>query len=191
MIPPAARSHKLTIQQLGDETLVFDHENGKAHCLNPIAGRVWKACDGRTSLAKLARRLELPEAAVGLALEQLERRRLLDGSLRKLSAEKRRSRRDLLKKLAAAAMALPAIMTITAPGAHAATSAAPVAFCTGKPNGTVCGTNQICCSGACVSGQFICNGSCCQNGLRCSGAQCRTNNDCCSGLCIPFVGMCN
>src|SRR5262249_51747412 len=79
MILPAARSHELTIQELRDETLVFDHISMKAHCLNQTARQVWKLCDGQTSLAEAARCLELPEVAIGLALEQLERRRLLQG----------------------------------------------------------------------------------------------------------------
>src|SRR5262245_52397077 len=123
MFLPAARSHQLTIQELPEETLVFDHINQKAHCLNRTAGQVWKLCDGRTSLAEAARRLELPEVAVGLALEQLERRRLLQGPVVPFAAEEnRRTRRDLLKKLAAAALVLPVIMTIKAPSAWASAS---------------------------------------------------------------------
>jgi hypothetical protein len=171
---PTARKDKLTIQQLPDETLVFDHEHSKAHCLNPIASRVWKACDGRTSLAKLARRLELPEAAVGLALEQLDRRHLLQSSVRNLSAEKRRSRRDLLRKIALAA--LPVIMTITVPRAAQAASQAgptppPPPFCQGKPNGTSCGSaRQICCNGNCFP---FCG---------CPPASCQLTSECCPGL---------
>jgi hypothetical protein len=145
---PAARTHQLTIKELPDETLVFDHENGKAHCLNRTASLVWKLCDGQTSLADLAERSGVPEVAVGLALEQLQRRRLLQGPVEGLAEEKRRSRRDVLKKLAAAAVALPVIMTISAPVAHAAVSGG-------------CKTNADCASlngnGGCIVGQ-------CQNG---------------------------
>src|SRR5262245_6543862 len=113
---PTARTAKLTIQELADETLVLDHETGKAHCLNPAAALVWRRCDGQTCPAQLGQQLDMPEAVVELALEQLHRRKLLEGPAPLLA------RRDVLRKLAAAAVLLPAIMSITAPTAMAAVS---------------------------------------------------------------------
>jgi hypothetical protein len=54
---PTARSAHLTIQELPEETLVYDHRNNKAHCLNRTTALVWKLCDGRTSLAEIARQV--------------------------------------------------------------------------------------------------------------------------------------
>jgi len=105
MFLPKARQDKLTVRQLADETLVFDHLTSKAHCLNLTAGLVWKHCDGKTTVRQLAgllqRELGVPasEALVHLALEQLARRRLLE-PLPAESAEVRQSRRRMLRKVA-------------------------------------------------------------------------------------------
>jgi hypothetical protein len=173
---PAARTDKLTVQELADETLDFDHETGKAHCLNRTAGLVWKHCDGRTSPAELARRLGVPEAAVELALEQLQRRRLLQVSFEKPREEGGRSRRDALRKLVRAAVLLPAIMTITAPVALA--QASPAANqCAGQPDFTPCSQGGTSC----------CGGNCITPGD--DGAPCTTNCECISGSCL--LGNCD
>ena len=57
---PTARSANLTVQELADETLIFDHQNHKAHCLNRTTALVWKLCDGRTSLAAMAQKVGMP-----------------------------------------------------------------------------------------------------------------------------------
>jgi hypothetical protein len=81
---PTARREGLTIRELPKEVLVYDRRANKAHCLNAVTALVWRHCDGRTdaaTLAGLVRRelgVEQPEAAIGLALEQLGRRGLLE-----------------------------------------------------------------------------------------------------------------
>lgn len=148
---PLARTENLTVQELGAETLVFDHETGKAHNLNPAAAMVWKHCDGQSSPAQLARRLDLPPAAVSLALEQLHRRKLMQGAPEQLSVDAIRSRRAALRKLAVAAAVIPAIMTITAPAAMAQASCVPLGgACTTTPQ--CCpGPNVFCLTGFCVT----------------------------------------
>lgn len=84
MLLPQARTEGVTIREMPQETLVFDRQTHKAHCLNAIAALVWKHCDGRTSVAELAQLLKTKlavaesEAVVQLALEQLSRRQLLE-----------------------------------------------------------------------------------------------------------------
>ena len=74
---PAARQAGLVVRELPGETLVYDLENNKAHCLNGTAALVWRRCDGQTTVAELAQTLHeelgLPadEVPVRLALEQL------------------------------------------------------------------------------------------------------------------------
>jgi hypothetical protein len=115
---PQARQHALTVRELADETLVYDQERHKAHCLNATAALVWRHCDGRTSPADLARivaaELAIPsgEEVVALALEHLARRHLLEQPPEH-PGESRISRRETLKKLAIAAASLPIILTIT------------------------------------------------------------------------------
>jgi Coenzyme PQQ synthesis protein D (PqqD) len=115
---PQARKDRLTVQELPEETLVYDHERHKAHCLNASAALVWRHCDGNTSVDELARlvaqqlQITAPAALVGLALEQLERRHLLDCAPPLPTPGARVDRRKALKKLALAAATLPIIMTI-------------------------------------------------------------------------------
>jgi hypothetical protein len=116
---PKARHDKLTVRDLSDETLVYDLDRQKAHCLNPTAALVWRHCDGRTNLAQLADivRKELgigkADAVARLALEQLSRRHLLEEPLPPLVGAARISRRRVLKKLALAAVVLPLVMTVS------------------------------------------------------------------------------
>src|SRR6266849_5376674 len=51
---PKARKDKLIIKELDDETLVYDLDRDKAHCLNTTAARVWKHCDGTTTVGEIA-----------------------------------------------------------------------------------------------------------------------------------------
>ncbi len=113
---PCARKDRLTIRELPEETLVYDQDRHKAHCLNATARAVWRHCDGETSVDELARivakeiGIASASAVVGLALEQLARRHLLETA--PAPAADRISRRDALKKLAAGAALLPLIMTV-------------------------------------------------------------------------------
>src|SRR5262245_46294521 len=105
---PIARTTGLTSKKLGDELVVFDSTNGSVHHLNRVAEMVWRACDGRTDAAALARlvarstRVADAGPAVELALEQLSRRGLLQAPVEPASADRRRDRRQALKQLATA-----------------------------------------------------------------------------------------
>jgi hypothetical protein len=152
---PRARERALVIERLADETLVYDLERHRAHCLNRTATLVWDGCDGRTSpavtAARLERELQVPggEALVVSALQQLARARLLLDT----PAAAAPSRRELLRGLglgAAAAMLLPAVESIVAPTAAQAASCVTSAECgalqppqcNGQP---VCGAAKNCC----------------------------------------------
>jgi hypothetical protein len=125
---PKARKDQIKSRELADETMIYDKSRGKAHCLNATAAFIWRHCDGYTSIAELAgsvqKELGIPEAepVVRLALEQLSSRNLLEETVVPLSGNARFSRRDALKKLAVAAVAIPLIMTVTAKTARASSS---------------------------------------------------------------------
>lgn len=121
---PLARKEKLTIQELSEETLVFDLNQNKLHCLNGTSALVWKHCDGQHDSAALAalvaEAFALPadesEAATQLALEQLGRRQLLQQPVMPVTEKARLTRRAALRKMAtAAAAALPVVMTLRSP----------------------------------------------------------------------------
>src|ERR1700722_172458 len=72
---PKAKTERLIVTKIEDETRVYDH--GRASCLNEFAARVWRQCDGETSVADIADALGEDERAVWLALHQLTKSQLL------------------------------------------------------------------------------------------------------------------
>jgi hypothetical protein len=131
-----ARRTGLVVRRLGDETLVYDVERHRAHCLGPLVARIWRACDGRRTLAEIA---EVARAggegapgpdAVLVALVRLGRARLLEG--RPVSAETLGPRREALRRLAG--LTALALVTIAAPSPIQAASCTPAAICTALPS---------------------------------------------------------
>lgn len=148
---PCARTDNLVIRELDDETLVYDMERDEAHCLNQTAALVWQQCDGKTTATQAARALQkelettVDPDLVWLAVKQLQRFHLVDVPKNSPSV----SRRDLVLKYAPLALALPVIMSISAP------TAAGAASCGGQ--GAPCGgSNPPCCSGCSCDGTCFC-----------------------------------
>ena len=75
MTNPKAKTERLIVKVIDDETLVYDH--GRASCLNEFAARVWRECDGETSVDDIAGELGEDERAVWLALHRLNKSKLL------------------------------------------------------------------------------------------------------------------
>jgi hypothetical protein len=146
---PIARKDSLIVKELPDETLVYDTQRDKAHCLNSTAALVWKNCDGKRTVGQLRELMEkdagvpVPEEMVWLALDQLETFKLLDDSPGIPLQLTGMSRRSLVKRIGFAALAIPAIISISAPPAHAQAS--------GLPPGSCCTTGAQCASGNCVN----------------------------------------
>jgi hypothetical protein len=132
---PVWREADLIIRELAGETLVYDRQRHKAHCLNRPAAVVWRHCDGKRSVDELAAivqtELGVPVGAevVQLALARLHKCHLLQGEHPRWSDEARGSRRDFLRKLGVATVAVPVVMTIFAPTAAAAASRTTAAAC--------------------------------------------------------------
>lgn len=154
--PKARRSH-LVIKELASETLVYDESNHQAHCLNQTATFVWKHCDGRRSIATLARLMEkemhaaVSEQTVRFAIKQLEQSRLLEASPSGSAWLPQTSRRELMRTLGVAAVALPIVVSVVAPTAAAAATCVLVGQpCTGIGQGNCC-VGLVCC-GTCFAG---------------------------------------
>ncbi|MEK6283391.1 MAG: PqqD family protein [Acidobacteriota bacterium] len=154
---PVARSKNLIVKELPDETLIYDLDSDKAHCLNQTAALVWKNCDGRKTVAQLSEQMEgetnskVPEEMVWLALAQLEESHLLESPLARPARLAGMNRRQLVRTIGIAALTLPVILSIVAP------TAAQVGSCAGgnRPDGCPCGNpgdcmpSQHCNSGVC------------------------------------------
>jgi len=117
---PKARTERLIVQDLPDETLVYDNDNHEAHCLNASAAAVWKSCDGSRTVGEIATRVapaaprEVAEQVVEATLDQLAERRLLVRGGRR---ERGVSRREVLQRLVAVGIAAPIIESIVSPAA--------------------------------------------------------------------------
>lgn len=149
---PRARQEGLVVEELPGEVLVYDSDSDKAHCLNQTAALVWKYCDGKTTVSKMARHLErdlntskVDEKIVQYALEQLSKDHLLEESFVPPALLGGMTRRQMVRALGiGAVVAVPLVTSIVAPTAHAATSCLPP----GQP----CATSAACCSGLCSGG---------------------------------------
>ena len=156
---PRARQDELVVEELQDETLVYDLERHKARCLNRTAALVWRHCDGRTSVAEVAALLEeqlatpTDEAVVWMALDRLGRAHLLSEPVTLPADRAQYSRREMLRSLgrvAGISLLLPVIESIVSPLAAAQASCVTAAVCLASggncPLGVpICGDPSNCC----------------------------------------------
>src|SRR5439155_19478500 len=64
---PHARITGLVVKGMGDETMVYDTDANKAHCLNQTAALVWKSCDGTRPTSDIA---QVIAAELGAPVDQ-------------------------------------------------------------------------------------------------------------------------
>lgn len=151
---PKARTEKLIIKDLSDETLVYDLESDKAHCLNSTASWVWKNCNGATSVKNLSVALAkemncaLDESVIWFALDQLEKFDLLEQPITPAENFVGMNRRQWVRRIGVAAVALPLIISISAPTASAQGSCPPGP--NNQPPGCPCNGNGNCTNNSCV-----------------------------------------
>ena len=158
---PRARQDELVVEELQDETLVYDLTRHKAHCLNRTAALVWRHCDGQTNVAEVAALLEeqsaapADEAVVWMALDRLGRAHLLSEPVTLPADKTQYSRRKMLRTLrrvAGISLLLPVIESIVAPLAAAQGSCITESVCLGRP-ANACGGNPICGESTCCGRQ--------------------------------------
>ena len=141
---PRARRTGILVQEVAGETLLYDLDRHRAHCLGPLLAEVWRRCNGRRSLPQIAGAVEratgqpMDEHALAVALRRLARAKLLEDA----AVPAAPGRRDLLKK--AAAVAGLTRVSVSSPRASAAASCVTVAACQAQ-NNKFCSL-QPCCS---------------------------------------------
>jgi len=156
---PHARSQGLVITDLDDEILVYDKERDKAHCLNQTAALVWKYSNGKRTVTEIAsamqNKLHSPVDAqiVWYALGQLEKDHLLKDEIALPSRFVGVTRREFVKTMgkAAVAVTVPIVISLTAPQSAFAASCLPVS--------SACTSSSQCCNGCCchtTAGQQFC-----------------------------------
>lgn len=148
LLKPRARKERLVVQELADETLVYDLDRDRAHCLNQTAGFVWRQCDGRATTREIAQALgkstdsQVDEKVVWLAIDQLARHHLMMDIPPTPKQFAGMNRREVVRALGIA-VAVPVVASIVAP--------TPAQAATCKGTGQPCSSGLECCS-------TICNG---------------------------------
>lgn len=147
---PLSRFEGIVVQELADETLIYDLETNRALCLNETSTLVWKSCDGTKSVADISLELsektkaKIPEDLVYLALDQLKGEDLLTNGENLDARFGGTSRREAIKRLGlATAVALPIISSLLAPTVASAQSAGAACL----PSGSTCPGVDPCCPG--------------------------------------------
>lgn len=153
---PLARTEQLIVKEVDDEVLVYDLKTDRAHCLNRTAGLVWKNCNGTTTIVDIAKSIEsetgqtLDSHVIWLALDELRKFNLLDRLSFPPVYLAGVNRRQLMRTLGVAAIALPVIMSIAAPAAEAQGS-------TVTPGGCAARDKALCGGTTCTGGLTNCN----------------------------------
>ncbi len=159
---PLARRNDLVVEKLPDEVLVYDLKTDKAHCLNQTAALIWESCDGKKTVsdiaASLQHELKLPVSRqmVTLGLEELSSFGLLNEEAT-APPKVRLSRRRLIQNLGlSAALALPLIVSISAPAAAQAGSTTDTCTANPRADGCPCTFDSDCDGENCDPGSGLC-----------------------------------
>lgn len=143
------RRSELIVEELKNETVVYDPGTDRMHCLNPAAAIVFSFCDGATSRTKAARGIAgqlggaVDTRLVDIALARLARARLLDPAFSRPAMSRREATKALGLTGALSAL-MPIVISVVAPTPASAQSCLPKFGC--------CTSNSQCCSGSCGVG---------------------------------------
>jgi hypothetical protein len=148
---PAARSQDLVSREADGELLLYDSTRQHIHRLNKCAANVWAMCDGRRTVSDIVRQMQViqptpvvTEDAVHEAIDKLADANLFVSPPPEELRIPSPSRRNLLKRAAitaGAALAVPVVISLTAPKTGFAQSIDEGAPCDeyhGCPDGYVC-----------------------------------------------------
>lgn len=154
---PRSRQSDLVIQELEKELLIYDLKTDKTFCFNESSAFVWNLCDGNRPIEEIRRLLnkqlksDVSEDYVWLALDQFKENNLLENNEHFAIDFGGLNRRQIIKKVGLASMAmLPVITALAAPKAVMAASP--------QPFRSACTSNAGCQSGNCA------NNVCCNPG---------------------------
>ncbi len=151
------RTAGLIVEDIEDETIVYDPKVDRMHSLNPTAAFIFRLCDGATHVDHAARRLakrvggRTDARLVDLALQRLSRARLIEPSRgRPLAVVSRREVAKALGFTGALSALLPVVISVVAPTAASAQTCRPFGGC--------CNAGGDCCPGLNCSGPDDCPG---------------------------------
>jgi PqqD family protein of HPr-rel-A system len=74
-MPTPIPSADVSLQRVGNEAILHDRRNGRAHVVNESGARIWELCDGRASQDDIVRAFaaayDLPASAVQADVEDI------------------------------------------------------------------------------------------------------------------------
>lgn len=206
---PLARKADIVVQELNEETLVYDLVTNKALALNKTSSMVWQYCDGTKTIKDIADLLSIKFKTiitndfVWMSLEQLKKENLIEIGSLQFTPFEGLSRREMVRKIGVASIvALPIISSLIAPkGVHAASCAfnlqatgctADFQCCSPATTCTTGGTRRCCVGpGNNTNGSFatsadIPGATCSTLVISIADAACdsQSGSDCCSGNAI-------
>lgn len=121
---PQARNTNIVIQEAGQELLIYDLLLNKAFNLNETARIVFNHCDGAVTFEELQSRYNFTAEVIYLALDELQKRNLLEADTDYSSPLINSDRREVIKRIGLTSLTmLPIISSIVAPSAASAASA--------------------------------------------------------------------
>jgi hypothetical protein len=181
----AARCDGIDVEVLGDELVLYDRRTQEAHLLNAPVVEVWHALQDPSSFADLGARLpHQSRDQLTWAIAELQRVELVEPSIgRPGPGAAGVSRRQLLRRMGLAAVAIPAISTIFS--AQAASAAPACGGANAQCNGV--GGVSTCCSGrTCIGNGSGNQGNCCGK----ASEQCSVNTTVPQGTCCSSSAVC-
>jgi hypothetical protein len=123
MRPCKLQGDHITTREIEVELLIYDERTHRAWCLNPSSACIWRLCNGRNKVGRIASLASkelgsaVNEELVLLTLEELQEKGLLECGTMEVLAQGV-SRREMIGKVGLAAL-LPVVAAITAPPALA------------------------------------------------------------------------
>src|SRR5262249_41926159 len=109
-ILPQARKNNIVVQELNNETLIYDLKTNKAYCLNHTSALIWNLCDGTNSVTEISHILSqkmnqlVNDDLVWLALDQLKSDNLLEQSNEFKINYQGLTRREVIRKIGFASL---------------------------------------------------------------------------------------
>jgi hypothetical protein len=171
---PRARQDGLLKETVGEEILLYDQKSHTAHCLSPVAARVWRHCDGKRDIADLARLARTSERLIADALHELREKGLLDAEPELMqSTVPGESRREAIGRVArygAAAAAGSMIVSATAATPAMASSVEEEVCVSVQGSGSSC---CLCLNGTCATNTPGVKKSTCETGCESVGSKWR------------------
>ena len=147
---PKARTANIVVQNLRDETLIYDLTTNQAFCLNETSAVVFNYCDGKQTFANLKAEHNLTDEIIFLALDGLKKENLLETQY--VSPFAGLSRREVIRKVGLASIiALSVISALVAPTSVMAQSSCRTVAQSCSMKQSDCCYDLRCDGGGCIS----------------------------------------